>query len=233
MQRDAESNVISHWHILFEDFSTYTQDFYYFLQEAIGRRDLPDIELSRVIIKEGGIGSAGREYLRVRHRRVAFDVCSAPYGTGYFFSWWLVKVPARYGLLSVVGLGMLAFAICSLIQMVVLQLVGTSCLGALFSLSPFFVGMPAFFLLLGLGVQLGLIGDEDWVLSLPILGFLYALFFNPTTYYRLDTAYMFRDAIREAVNEVIGNVRQQKGLRMLSEEELRPSDRLAAGSTRR
>lgn len=33
--------------------------------------------------------SAKREYLRVRRKEHLFDVCAAPFGTGFFFSWWL------------------------------------------------------------------------------------------------------------------------------------------------
>jgi len=38
---------------------------------------------------EGGALSAKREYLRVLRREHIFDICAAPYGNGFFISWWL------------------------------------------------------------------------------------------------------------------------------------------------
>jgi hypothetical protein len=67
------------------------------------------------------------------------------------------------------------------------------------------------------------------VLSVPIVGWLYAIIFNPVTYYRLDTAMMFRDSIRYAVNEVIDGLLTGQGLRALTEDQKRPSIRDLAG----
>jgi hypothetical protein len=213
--------VLSNWHTLFEDFSTSTQDFYIAVEQAIARRNLPEIQTSRVLFKERGIGSPAREYLRVRRYRVAFDICSAPYGNGHFFSWWLAKVPVKYSLFRMLGL-LLGFALT--LAALILR-TRNSCIGSALSFGTLFLGIPIILLALGFGVERGLIGDEDWLLSVPVLGSLYGLLFNPVTYYRLDSAMMFRDSIRAAVNEVINDVRQEKGLRLLGEEELRPDAR--------
>ncbi len=50
--------------------------------------------------KEGGVLSAKREYLRIQRGNLAFDVCTAPHGSGYFFSWWMARVPAMHPLLA-------------------------------------------------------------------------------------------------------------------------------------
>jgi hypothetical protein len=63
-----------------------------------------------------------------------------------------------------------------------------------------------------------------WVLSVPYIGRLYAAFFNPNSYFRLDTAMMFRDSVRSAVNEVINELRVERGLRALEGEALRPQE---------
>jgi len=81
---------------------------------------------------------------------------------------------------------------------------------------------PVALLILGYLLQEGFLGEEEWVTSLPIIGRLYVFVFNPQTYYRQDTAMMFRDSIRSAVNEVLGELREEKGLRLLGEGELRP-----------
>jgi len=214
--------VLSHWHTLFEDFSTSTQDFYRLVEEAIRRRNLPGIEISRVLFGEGGIGTAKREYLRISRNRVAFDICSAPYGNGHFFSWWLAKIPAKYGLLTVLGIVILCLPVWAVFQGILLKMLEGSCFGMILVPLTFLLGIPVILLALGLAVERGLFGDEEWVLSTPWIGYLYAVVFTPTTYYRLDTAMMFRDSVRVAVNEVINALREEKGLRLLGEEELLP-----------
>jgi hypothetical protein len=219
MLRSSGSGVLSNWHTLFEDFSTSTQDFYRAVEEAVERRNLPDVETSRVLWSEGGVGSAKREYLRIRRQRVVFDICSAPYGNGHFFSWWLAKVPAKHGLFAVMAL-LLGFLVGWLFfESAVLQIFGYGCAGAIASALGLFVGIPAGFLLLGSGVERGLIGDEEWVLSIPWVGYLYYVVFNPTAYHRLDTAMMFRDSIRSALKEALNSLREEKGLRPLDDKD--------------
>lgn len=215
-----DRGMLSHWHVLFEDFSTSTQDFYRAVQAAIVRRDPPDVSLSRVLFKEGGIGSAEREYLRVARGRVVFDICSAPYGNGHFFSWWLAKVPARFGLLIAGGLVLGALFLWTVIMYAFAKSGG--CARAVIGGGVFFVGIPGILYGLGWLVHSGFVADEEWVLSVPYVGRLYTMLFNPNSYYRLDTAMMFRDTVRSAVNEVINGLREEKGLRALEGEALRP-----------
>ena len=230
MARNLYGDILSHWHQLFEDFSTSTQEFYRSVEEAIRRRNLPEIEVSRVLFKEGGLASAEREYLRIRRKRIAFDICSAPYGSGHFFSWWLAKIPAKYGLLIVLGGLVAALFVGSLFQALFLKVFEDApCFGATLVILGSFLGVPILLLGLGFLVDQGKLGDEEWVLSVPIVGWLYALIFNPVTYYRLDTALMFQDSIRAAVNEVIDGLLTGQGLRALSEDQKRPSIRDLAG----
>lgn len=230
MGTSQASDVISHWHKLFEGFSTSTQDFYRAVEEAVRRRNLPEIEVSRVLFKEGGVASAKREYLRVRRKRIAFDICSAPYGNGHFFSWWLAKIPAKYGLLIVAMVLFLGLIFWSLLHAILLKIFeDAACFGATMSILSFFLGIPVILLSLGFLIEQGVVGDEEWVLSVPWVGYLYAVVFNPTTYYRLDTALMFQESVRSAVEEVIEGLRSAEGLRALTEDEKRPTIRDLAG----
>jgi hypothetical protein len=223
MLPNVDRVVLSRWHLLFEDFSTSTQEFYIAVEDAIQRRNIPEIEVTRMYFNEGGIATAKREYLRIRRNRIAFDICSAPYGNGHFFSWWLAKVPAKYGLLIITGLLMLFFPVWSVFATLLVKVFGESCMGGFLSLVFLFAGIPIILLASGFLIERGLIGDEEWVLSTPIIGYLYLIIFNPLTYYRLDTAFMFRDSVRSAVNEVLNGLREEKGLRLLGEEELEPA----------
>src|SRR4051794_26884911 len=96
--------VISHWYQLIEAFQASPLAFYEALEVAIKKRQVPDLETTRIDFKEGGLHTANREYLRIVRGKYAFEVCGSPFGTGFFFSWWFTKMPATYGILYVVGL---------------------------------------------------------------------------------------------------------------------------------
>ena len=83
------SEILGHWNHLIEGFDTSSQQYYALVEDAIKRRNLPKIKVSRINWKEGGVMSAKREYLRVQHKDHVFDICGAPYGNGFFFSTWL------------------------------------------------------------------------------------------------------------------------------------------------
>ena len=104
----SNDSVLSHWCKLLEDFQVAPLQFYSAIEQAVSRRQIPNIEISRVDWKEGGVLSAQREYLRVSRGKLIFDICGAPYGTGFFVSSWLVRQqsapwPVALLLLSVAG----------------------------------------------------------------------------------------------------------------------------------
>jgi len=95
--------VFSHWYHPIENFQASTMEFYTAVEQALQRRQIPDTKPSRVDWKEGGVFSAKREYLRIKRKEYIFDICGAPFGTGFFFSWWLGEKPAGFlGLLSAI-----------------------------------------------------------------------------------------------------------------------------------
>ena len=95
--------VFSHWYHLIENFQQSSQEFYSSLEQAIKKRNLPDVRISRIDFKEGNVFSAQREYLRVKRKELVFDICAAPFGNGFFISWWLgEKMGALLSLLLVI-----------------------------------------------------------------------------------------------------------------------------------
>jgi hypothetical protein len=52
------------------------------------------------------------------------------------------------------------------------------------------------------------------LLARPVV-WLYQRLFRPTTYYRLDTALLFQDAVQAAINEVLEGLLSEQGLRVL------------------
>jgi len=88
-----ESIPFARWHHLKEDLKESSQQFYANCEEAVKSRNIEGIKLSRVDYREGGIFSAKREYLRVKWKTYIFDICAAPFGNGFFVSWWLGQTP--------------------------------------------------------------------------------------------------------------------------------------------
>ncbi len=58
--------------------------------------------------------------------------------------------------------------------------------------------------------------------SIPVVGSFFERALRPATYYQIDTALMFQEAIRSAVHEVVDKMSKAKGLRMLSILERKP-----------
>lgn len=68
-----------------------SDSFYSEVEALIKTHEMPDVKVSREKHKEGGIFSAKREYLRVKHDELVFDICAAPFGKDFFVSWWLYE----------------------------------------------------------------------------------------------------------------------------------------------
>ena len=205
--------VAGHWHGYIEDFSTSALDFYVLVQDGIARRAIPDLTISRVEWKESGAGSGKRIYLRVSREGLNFDICAAPFGTGYFFSWWLARIPLVLQDLVVL------FGVCLVSGFVLRSSFfafsrGAGCFGAVLGLFIYFGLLFGF----GAAVRYGNLGAEPTILSMPITGFLYGLVFRPATYFNEDTALMFRESVHNAMMEAIDAVTSAQGVRGLSEE---------------
>jgi hypothetical protein len=71
----------------FDEIQFSTQEFYTGIEEGIVRREFENISYKRIDLYGGGILSSKREYLRITRNDLTFDVCAAPFGTGFFVSW--------------------------------------------------------------------------------------------------------------------------------------------------
>ena len=204
--------VVSHWCTLIEDLQASPLEFYKAIDAALMRRQVPETTNERVDYRESGALSANREYLHVQRDNLVFDVCGAPFGTGFFVSWWLAEEERRLNVL--VKIGFLVLLLGSAAR--VLDQLG------LFAGTLILVGA----ILFGLWTinSLAVRGDvnDDLVRVLPVLGPLYNWLFKNVSYYRIDTTLMFQKAVHNAVLEVIDGMTATKGLRALGETERRP-----------
>jgi hypothetical protein len=209
-----DANVISHWHHPIENFNTSTLDFYAAVETALQPRQIPDCVSSRIDWREGGLHTARREYLRIKRGKLAFDLCAAPFGRTYFFSWWLAELPPSHPLLWA---ALFLFALLVIMGICV----------KVFGFAGFVIGIAACCLciwLFGYLVSEQQLGEqvEDVVLAIPVLGYLYARFFQPPTYYKIDSTLAFQAVVHSAVLEVIDRLLNAKGVRALTELERKP-----------
>lgn len=210
ISRKPKVEVNSHWLRSIEGLQASPKAFYASVEEAI---TLPSVNYCRIDWKEAGLFSAYREYLRVLREKNVFDVCGAPFGNGFFVSWWSgVMTPSAF------GPSLAALAIVSSFYLMTTISFGIE-IGLLFTI----IGLISAFLLIGIVMNQN--PGEDWIayiLAIPVLGRLFELMFLPPTYYRIDSALMFQESIRQSVNEVIDAMTKAQGLRALSEDERKP-----------
>ena len=210
--------VISHWHQSVEGLSTSTLEYYAAVEKALRDKQVPELQIERTTISESGILSAKREYLRVRYGRLNFDICGAPFGKDFFFSWWLVKrtpgFAALWGCAALIGL-----------PLVVIGFIGA--LG-------FFKGILFALVAIGVGVAVlrGAFSDgwsaiEDSILVMPIIGLVYKKFVKPITYYSEDTRLMFEETVHRVVLQVVSGVLTINKLPELSSEKMKAQSRNA------
>jgi hypothetical protein len=210
------------------------------IEELIEERQIPQVRLSRVWWPEAGLLSSPREYLRIERLGYCFDVCAAPFGREFFVSWRLVQpLPTWYGILgwhlASIFILIAAFGLIQVFTGIgadVVEKLSSTVLGrgdpksALAALSTLALGgfasllLPplVLFLTYHVAIRLGAAGVHT-IHAILIFGPLYMRFFNPVTYYALDTASVFQQVSEEAVKQAIAELSESKGLRALPDVE--------------
>ena len=214
MPQSAE--VISHWHQSVDGLSISTLEFYASLETALRDKEVADLRIERVFFNERGILSAKREYLGVSYGRLRFDICGAPFGKDFFFSWWLVKKTPGFAALW--GCGTIIA-----IPLLVLAFIGTLGFfkGIFFAIATIVVGA----LVLKASLEEGWGAVEDAILLMPTVGIIYRRFFMPVTYYSEDTRIMFEETVHRIVVQVIEGVLTLNKLPPIPTEQLKPQSR--------
>lgn len=89
----------SHWNTLIDDFNFSSEEFYKRLQSELQSQGINNISIEKVSLKEGNALSSKRIYLRVLWKSYQYDICGAPFGNGFFISWWLLYKQSQAELL--------------------------------------------------------------------------------------------------------------------------------------
>ena len=212
IQRAERIDILSSWHHLVENFNTSPQEFYSLLEKAIERRQIPNLEISRVEWKEGGLLSANREYLRLSRERLICYICAAPFGTGFFFSSRLGEISSRLTPWQ---------WICLFIFLALFFKAFVATLGFFWG-SVFLVGVIALLVwFVRNAADKGLMNLDAILLKIPVIGPVYYYFFRPVTFFRYDAILSYASAIHTALLEVVDEVTKARGIR-LTEDQRKP-----------
>lgn len=80
----------SNWNTLIDNFNFSTEEFYVRFKKELLSQGVSGINTSDVSLHEGNIFSSRRRYIRVKWKEYQYDICAAPFGNGFFISWWLM-----------------------------------------------------------------------------------------------------------------------------------------------
>ncbi len=203
--------VLDRWHAFFDDFQTSSFEFYGMVKQELARRKVPGLTMSDVRWKEGGVLSHERTYLRLTRERWVFDICAAPFGTGYLFSYRFTELPLKINAIAVL------FVLCLLASIPI---------GAFHALRAYLDFTTSLILILvgalfgsfifraSLGSESG--GLDSMLLQLPGIGPLYDKYFRAHTYYREDTCLMYMATVPAIVKSLVAQVTVSGGVRETS-----------------
>jgi len=198
---------------LIDGFHGSTDEFYRGIEDELSTRKLPGLDVSRIDLREGTALSARRDYLRLRRERLTFDVCSAPFGTSWFFCYRLSEIPAPFlGPDKVIVLGGMALLVLGYVLL----------FGALWG--GIIIGLTLLGLMLVLknALTLGLHDFDAWLLAVPILGRVYEEWFRGDSYYRRDTREMWGEMMDRLLQEKIREATAAQGIEQVQFIEAHP-----------
>lgn len=223
-RKPKPSEVVGHWPKLIEGLTFSSQEFYARVEKALADKQVPDLEVSRVDWKEGGALSARREYLRLTRERMFFDVCAAPFGTGFFVSIWFDEKPLKLGLLAwtLIIAATLALLDCFVFQMnnglyEWLRFDLDMDPDRIFLLVLGLIGFAALVVVVRVGPNL-----DNFLIRMPILGYIYERRYRTISFWRVDRMCMYQSAVHAAVTQVIDEITKAQGIAPLSEFDRRP-----------
>jgi hypothetical protein len=211
--KSKNDEVLNHWIAFADGFSYSSQEFYDAVEKEIEARHLPGLEKSKIEYAEGGLLSRNRTYMRMIRERLAFDMCAAPFGTGYFFSCRTVYSPAVIKLWHLLVL----FFSFSIVYSLLTELLG-----------PAYAGIALLGLLVAIvqvfrnAAGIALSDLDATLLKIPIISPVYERWFRVETYFRHDTRLMYLDAVPKVVQEIADEVTAAKGVKLVRQYQVAP-----------
>lgn len=213
-----KADVLNHWIAFADGFSTSPSEFYAGLEKELGERQVPSMVMSRIEFSQGGLLSEKRIYLRMLRERLVFDVCAAPFGSGFFFScrtaeipvaiqWWHWPVFVGGAILTV-----------SVIWYVFAQVTGSfawSLIGLLFLVGTIVYASRN-------AVALGLEDFDATLIKTPVIGPIYEVVFRRESYHRIDSRMCYLEVVPMLVKKLAEETTASKGVKLTRQYELAP-----------
>jgi hypothetical protein len=225
-------DLLHYWPELIEGMRFSTKDFYDRVEAALQERSIPELEVSRVDIKEGGPMTPRREYLRLRRERLIFDISAMPFGSGFYVSEWFWRQPRHLGLLL-----LLVLAVVIALEYSVWTAQPRPIYEPIYEFFFFELGLRGFFTrwiltisLPPIGVIVGFFISAIWfgealdgmLMRIPMVGYIYERWVRRVTYYREDRTQAFQAAAHQALCSVIDDICRTQGIAPLSDAARRP-----------
>ena len=204
---------ISYWCRLFYDCVYSPSEFYQLIAQGLQRRQIPDLLVDFVLMHEGTIFSKRRLYYQMRRERIVAEICAAPFGSGFFVSARLFDRRRRAFYWDY----LIAFTILMALTVPVWREHGSTV-----ALVVFGTVFTLLWSLMRLATDESFAALDERICKVPWFGPIYETIFHPRTYFREDQHNMYREAVNRSVTEAVAELTTQKGLRPLTDAELRP-----------
>lgn len=190
--------------MLLPDFESSVSKYYQAIESNLEARKVPDLEIERILLREGGLISAPREYLRLQRERYIFDLCSAPFGTSWFFSCRFAEIPFTLRLWELlVILAILVGGYFMYASVFGFIWGGVVCLMSLGGLIVLVENM----------VTSGSRSLDAAILRIPIFGSIYEVFLRRNlTYYRDDSRLMYGDLVNSVAQFEVEAIAKENGV---------------------
>lgn len=204
--------ILQHWIASADAFTLAPNEFYTEVEKQVVECEIPSLKMSRINFSEGGLLSEKRTYLRMQRKRLAFDVCAAPFGKRCFFSCRTLYLPSRFKiwqfLLLCIALGLVYHVLSLLMGFNSAVLAEAGLIAALA------YGFRD-------SISDALTDIDTALLETPLIGPLYEMV-RPITYYRQDTELMFLDVVPNIVRALADEACAAKGVKLVRQFERAP-----------
>ena len=197
--------VLESWHSFCADFNMQPTSFYESVEKELTARKIPALDMSRVEWLEGGALSAKRLYLRLTREKWVFDICAAPFGTGFFFSYRFTELP-----LQIIPLLVLALVV------LVIGAVFAKVLGFFFGFLVYAFVLVLFSWCLKNLPRFQLPDLDSFMIRVPGLGDIYERFLRNDSYYREDTRLMYLATVPAVVKKLSEDATLANGVKQPS-----------------
>jgi len=203
---NKKGEILDSWIVFADNYSLSPQEFYAAIEKEMNARKIPSMEISREEFTEGGLLSDKRIYLRLFRERLALYTCAAPFGTGYFFSFRAIYVPALVRLWHILTL----FFFFGVIGGLLVMLLGFSL--AIPAFITLLFALPAVFR----NATAAAVGDLDTLLlKIPVVSTIYENWFREDTFYRVDTRSLYLQTLPEIVRRLAEDITAANGVKLL------------------